>query len=198
MGRYFATADIVRDLRLRGLHELSAAQLLVRYANPALPPSDRASATKRIVVLADGDFLSNQFIGNGGNLDLVTSGALGSLRYKVTFKGPGGHSWGAFGKATELRQRILFTVGLLMIYRLGTYIPVPGIDGAALRTFMESAGTGIGGMDTIGERVVPLTDAGRTRRLGGTSVEQVMTSGISARVAGLLALGNQVTTNSSA
>jgi len=59
-------------------------------------------------------------------------------------------------------------------------------------------GTGIGGMDTIGERVVPLTDAGRTRRLGGTSVEQVMTSGISARVGGLLALGNQVTTNSSA
>ena len=59
-------------------------------------------------------------------------------------------------------------------------------------------GTGIGGMDTIGERVVPLTDSGRTRRLGGTVVEQVMASGISARVAGLFALGNQVTTNSSA
>ena len=59
-------------------------------------------------------------------------------------------------------------------------------------------GTGIGGMDTIGERVVPLTDAGTLRRLGSTAVEQVMASGISARVAGLLALGNQVTTNSSA
>jgi 3-oxoacyl-(acyl-carrier-protein) synthase len=59
-------------------------------------------------------------------------------------------------------------------------------------------GTGIGGMDTIGERVVPLTDAGKLRRLGGTAVEQVMASGISARIAGLLALGNQVTTNSSA
>ncbi|MBI5505353.1 MAG: beta-ketoacyl-[acyl-carrier-protein] synthase family protein [Deltaproteobacteria bacterium] len=59
-------------------------------------------------------------------------------------------------------------------------------------------GTGIGGMDTIGERVVPLTDAGKLRRLGSTAVEQVMASGISARVAGLLALGNQVTTNSSA
>ncbi len=59
-------------------------------------------------------------------------------------------------------------------------------------------GTGIGGMDTIGERVVPLTDAGRVRRLGSTVVEQVMASGTSARVAGLLALGNQVTTNSSA
>jgi 3-oxoacyl-(acyl-carrier-protein) synthase len=59
-------------------------------------------------------------------------------------------------------------------------------------------GTGIGGMDTIGERVVPLTDAGTLRRLGSTTVEQVMASGISARVAGLLALGNQVTSNSSA
>jgi 3-oxoacyl-(acyl-carrier-protein) synthase len=59
-------------------------------------------------------------------------------------------------------------------------------------------GTGIGGMDTIGERVVPFTDAGKLRRLGSTAVEQVMASGISARVSGLLALGNQVTTNSSA
>jgi len=59
-------------------------------------------------------------------------------------------------------------------------------------------GTGIGGMDTIGEKVVPLTDAGKVRRLGSTSVEQVMASGPSARVGGILALGNQVTTNSSA
>jgi len=59
-------------------------------------------------------------------------------------------------------------------------------------------GTGVGGMDTIGEKVVPLTDAGKVRRLGSTSVEQVMASGPSARVGGILALGNQVTTNSSA
>ncbi|MCZ4259435.1 MAG: preprotein translocase subunit SecY [Limimaricola soesokkakensis] len=55
-------------------------------------------------------------------------------------------SWGAFGKATELRQRILFTIGLLIVYRLGTFIPVPGIDGAALRNFMEGAASGIGGI----------------------------------------------------
>ena len=55
-------------------------------------------------------------------------------------------SWGAFGKATELRQRIWFTIGLLIIYRLGTYIPVPGIDGAALRNFMDQAQSGIGGI----------------------------------------------------
>jgi len=59
-------------------------------------------------------------------------------------------------------------------------------------------GTGIGGMDTIASRVVPLTDAGKVRRLGSTAVEQVMASGVSARISGLLALGNQVTTNSSA
>jgi 3-oxoacyl-(acyl-carrier-protein) synthase len=59
-------------------------------------------------------------------------------------------------------------------------------------------GTGIGGVDTIGERVVPLVDAGKVRRLGSTVVEQTMGSGVSARVSGLLALGNQVTANSSA
>lgn len=55
-------------------------------------------------------------------------------------------SWSALGKATDLRQRIFFTLGLLMVYRLGTYIPVPGIDGTALREFMTQAGQGIGGM----------------------------------------------------
>jgi 3-oxoacyl-(acyl-carrier-protein) synthase len=59
-------------------------------------------------------------------------------------------------------------------------------------------GTGIGGMDTIAERVVPFVSEGRVRRMGSTAVEQVMASGVSARVSGLLALGNQVTTNSSA
>lgn len=59
-------------------------------------------------------------------------------------------------------------------------------------------GTGIGGMDTIAERVVPFTNAAKVRRMGSTCVEQVMASGISARISGQLALGNQVTTNSSA
>jgi len=55
-------------------------------------------------------------------------------------------SWAALGRATELRKRILFTLGLLIVYRIGTYIPVPGIDGLALREFMNEAATGIGGM----------------------------------------------------
>jgi len=59
-------------------------------------------------------------------------------------------------------------------------------------------GTGIGGMDTVGDRVVPMVNENKVKRLGSTSVEQVMASGLSARVSGILALGNQVTTNSSA
>lgn len=59
-------------------------------------------------------------------------------------------------------------------------------------------GTGIGGMDTIGEKLIPYTDAKKIRRLGSTIVEKVMASGVSAKVGGFLALGNQVTTNSSA
>ena len=55
-------------------------------------------------------------------------------------------SWGTFGKATELRQRIFFTIGLLIVYRLGTYITVPGIDTIALQQFMEQASAGIGGI----------------------------------------------------
>ncbi len=59
-------------------------------------------------------------------------------------------------------------------------------------------GTGIGGVDTLGELVVPNVNAGSVRRVGSTAVEQTMASAVSARVGGLLALGGQVYTNSSA
>jgi hypothetical protein len=39
----------------------------------------------------------------------------------------------AFGKAEELKKRIWFTLGALLVYRLGTYIPMPGIDRRRLR-----------------------------------------------------------------
>jgi preprotein translocase subunit SecY len=55
-------------------------------------------------------------------------------------------SWAALGKATDLRKRIVFTLMLLIVYRLGTWIPVPGIDGAELREFMDGAAASIGGM----------------------------------------------------
>ncbi len=55
-------------------------------------------------------------------------------------------SWGALARATDLRRRIFFALGLLIVYRIGTYIPVPGIDGIALREFMDDAAAGLGGM----------------------------------------------------
>ncbi len=55
-------------------------------------------------------------------------------------------SWGAFGKAKELQQRIMFALGLLIVYRIGTYIPVPGIDAVRLASFFEQQSQGIGGM----------------------------------------------------
>ena len=59
-------------------------------------------------------------------------------------------------------------------------------------------GTGIPGMDTIADRLVPMTNAGDARRLGSAMPEQYMASAPSAFVGGLLGLGGQVTTVSSA
>ena len=55
-------------------------------------------------------------------------------------------NFSAFSKATELKQRIWFTLGALLVYRLGTYIPVPGIDPAALAQVFDSNRGGIIGM----------------------------------------------------
>jgi 3-oxoacyl-(acyl-carrier-protein) synthase len=59
-------------------------------------------------------------------------------------------------------------------------------------------GAGIGGVDTIGEKVVPGTNAGRVTRLGSTLTEQAVISSNSAVVGGLLALGNRVVTSAAA
>jgi preprotein translocase subunit SecY len=44
---------------------------------------------------------------------------------------------GGLGKLTELRQRLLFVLGALLVYRFGTYIPVPGVNPAAMVQLME-------------------------------------------------------------
>ena len=54
--------------------------------------------------------------------------------------------FGVLGQATELRQRILFTLGALIVYRLGTYIPVPGINAVALSEIVNNANNGVLGM----------------------------------------------------
>ncbi|WP_333832209.1 preprotein translocase subunit SecY [Rubrimonas sp.] len=55
-------------------------------------------------------------------------------------------SWSSFGKAKELQSRILFTLGLLIVYRLGTYIPMPGIDPDQLARFIQQTQGGILGV----------------------------------------------------
>ena len=53
---------------------------------------------------------------------------------------------GAFAKATELKKRIWFTLGALVVYRLGTYIPIPGIDPLVLADIFRGQAGGILGM----------------------------------------------------
>ncbi|MGH7092982.1 MAG: preprotein translocase subunit SecY, partial [Stellaceae bacterium] len=55
-------------------------------------------------------------------------------------------NFGAFSKATELKSRIWFTLGALIVYRLGTYIPIPGIDPAILHEIFSRNAGGILGM----------------------------------------------------
>ena len=51
-------------------------------------------------------------------------------------------AFGEVGRLTELRKRFLFLIGGLIVYRIGTFIPVPGIDPVALaRFFQEQQGT---------------------------------------------------------
>ncbi len=49
-----------------------------------------------------------------------------------------------FAKADELKQRLLFTLGALLIYRLGTFIPLPGIDTSLLAKLFENNNTVFG------------------------------------------------------
>ena len=55
-------------------------------------------------------------------------------------------NFAALGKATELKKRLWFTLAVLVIYRLGTYIPIPGIDPAILEDIFEQNAGGILGM----------------------------------------------------
>src|ERR1700723_4379113 len=55
-------------------------------------------------------------------------------------------SLGVFSKATELKQRIWFTLGALLVYRFGTYIPVPGVDASVMGEMLSQRGGGILGM----------------------------------------------------
>jgi len=53
-------------------------------------------------------------------------------------------NFGSFAKAKELQKRILFTLAILVIYRIGTFIPVPGIDMQAFQQVFDSGSSGGG------------------------------------------------------
>jgi len=53
---------------------------------------------------------------------------------------------GALGKTSELKNRILFVLGAIIVYRLGAHIPVPGIDPLELKKLFDSQSGGILGM----------------------------------------------------
>ena len=52
-------------------------------------------------------------------------------------------NFSAFAKAEDLKKRIWFTIGALLVYRLGTYIPLPGIDPVVLREIFQQQQGGI-------------------------------------------------------
>ncbi|MBO6798165.1 preprotein translocase subunit SecY [Maricaulis sp.] len=52
-------------------------------------------------------------------------------------------NFGSFAKAKELQQRILFTIGILILYRVGTYVPVPGIDPTRYAAMFDQNSQGI-------------------------------------------------------
>ena len=55
-------------------------------------------------------------------------------------------NFGAFAKATELKKRLWFTLGALIVYRLGTFIPIPGIDPAVIGDIFTQQSDGILGV----------------------------------------------------
>jgi len=73
---------------------------------------------------------------DGRSNDVITNGALGSIRYRVTFKGPGGHSWGAFGQVNPA-----FAMGNAMA-KLGKVI-VPKQPKVSYNVGVVSGGTSV-------------------------------------------------------
>jgi preprotein translocase subunit SecY len=55
----------------------------------------------------------------------------------------------AFAKATDLQKRLWFTLLALIVYRVGTYIPIPGVDPVVLNEFFQQQSRGVLGMVDI-------------------------------------------------
>lgn len=94
-------------------------------------------------------------------------------------------SFSHIGKATELKQRLWFTLGVLIVYRLGTYIPVPGIDprilsdifaqhsGGLLGVFDAFSGGALGRMTIFALGLLPYISASIIMQLMGSLSPQI-------------------------
>jgi len=94
-------------------------------------------------------------------------------------------NWGAVAKATELKQRILFVLFALIVYRIGTYIPIPGIDpqvwgeifsqqgGGILDMFNMFSGGALSRMTIFALNIMPYISASIIIQLGSAMIPQL-------------------------
>lgn len=94
-------------------------------------------------------------------------------------------NWSVFSKATELKSRLLFVLGALIVYRVGTYIPIPGVDplvltqifqqmqGGVLGVFNMFSGGALGRMTIFALAVMPYISASIIIQLLGVTVPQL-------------------------
>ncbi|MBN65987.1 MAG: preprotein translocase subunit SecY [Rickettsiales bacterium] len=94
-------------------------------------------------------------------------------------------NFGVLARATELKQRILFVLGALIVYRIGTYIPLPGVDpvvldqifqqnaGGILGVFNMFSGGALGRMTIFALAVMPYISASIIMQLMGVAVPQL-------------------------
>jgi preprotein translocase subunit SecY len=94
-------------------------------------------------------------------------------------------NFGSIFKSAELKNRILFTLGALIVYRLGSYIPIPGVDSHALEQFAQQnssgilgwvdglAGGALGRMAIFALNIMPYISASIIMQLMGTVSPQI-------------------------
>ena len=84
--------------------------------------------------------------GGSQALNEVQQGLIGAIMASAAEQLAANLNFAAFSKAEELKKRIWFTLGALLVYRLGTYIPLPGINLEALTQAFQQQSSGILGM----------------------------------------------------
>ena len=83
-------------------------------------------------------------------------------------------NFSSFAKAKELQQRILFTVGILIVYRIGTFVPIPGIDPVQYARVFEQFQGGILNMfNTLGggADLTTATDVAEQREINSRALD---------------------------